>query len=187
MTLSALALVGMMGAGKSAVGALFARRAGRRFVDLDGVLAAREGMSIPEIFSRRGEAAFRAAEASALRECLAEGDGPVVALGGGAFIQPAVREALVRAAAKSVFLDVPLAVLLERLEAGGVEGRPLLARADWREHLARLLAERLPRYRQADRVLAVGPEETPEMTAERVLALMRESSVRRPPIPPSRP
>ena len=75
-------LVGFMGAGKSTVGRLLARRLGRCFVETDAMITAREGRSIPEIFADRGEAYFRTLEAEVL-EALADKEGHVVATGGG--------------------------------------------------------------------------------------------------------
>jgi len=75
-------LVGFMGAGKSTVGRLLARRLGRCFVETDAMITAREGRSIPEIFTDRGEFYFRRLEAEVL-EALAEKRGHVIATGGG--------------------------------------------------------------------------------------------------------
>lgn len=114
-------LVGPMAVGKSAVGRTLARRTDARFVDTDRVIAERHG-SIPAIFARGGEQAFRALEAEVVGEALAA-DGVVVSLGGGAVLHPGTRALL--ADAVVVFLDTDLATVLPRIRAD--TGRPLLA------------------------------------------------------------
>ena len=78
-----IVLTGFMGSGKSTVGPLLAERLGWKFVDADDVIAAEAGCTIPEIFRREGEAAFRERERATI-ERLVEGGGLVLALGGGA-------------------------------------------------------------------------------------------------------
>src|SRR5512135_1713202 len=98
--LRAIVLVGFMGAGKTTVGQELARLLGWRFVDLDDRITARAGRSIARIFAESGEAAFRAAESRALAEFVGElaGAAPcVLALGGGAFVQPANQHLLKQA------------------------------------------------------------------------------------------
>ena len=86
-------LVGFMGAGKSTVGRLLARRLGRCFVETDAMITAREGRSIPEIFAELGEPYFRQLEAEAL-EALADKHGHVVATGGGFSCVPGAMDRL---------------------------------------------------------------------------------------------
>ncbi len=119
-------LVGFMGAGKTSVGRALSRRWGLPFEDLDDRIQAREGKTIAQIFRESGEAEFRKAETAALRELLAEPGSlsRVVALGGGAFVQPANAALIERAEAHSVFLDAPVKELLRRCEEERKE-RPL--------------------------------------------------------------
>ena len=143
-----------MGSGKSTVGRLVAARAGAPHRDLDEMIEARSGLSIPEIFASRGEAAFRALESELLAEALAPGG--VASLGGGAPLSD-VNWACIRSRALAVWLDAPLPELLAR--AAPRSARPLLdGRSD--AEIAALLEARLPRYREADhRVRADRPVE----------------------------
>src|SRR5512147_2131406 len=88
-----IVLVGFMGAGKSSVGRLLARRLNRCFVETDDMITAKEGRSIPEIFAAEGETYFRAAEEEALR-LLALKRGDVIATGGGLPCRPGRPDAL---------------------------------------------------------------------------------------------
>src|SRR5689334_18199759 len=88
-------LVGMMGAGKTTVGRLLARRLKLRFIDADHEIEARCGVKIPVIFEIEGEAGFRAREAQTIAE-LAALDGIVLATGGGAVLAATSREHLAK-------------------------------------------------------------------------------------------
>jgi len=150
--------VGMMGAGKSAVGQVLARELGRPFVDTDERIESEAGCSVAEVFEREGEAGFRRREADVIRRVAEQAAraGAVVALGGGAIAQPSAPERLARSG-----LVVYLRARPERLAAriAGVDGgasRPLLAglTAEGRlERLRALLAEREPAYRTASLVV----------------------------------
>jgi shikimate kinase len=109
-------LVGFMGAGKTSVGQRLAQDLGWRFIDLDDRIVAVEGRSVPEIFRADGEAAFRAQETAALQKLIAELglQATVIALGGGAFAQPA-NVALIRGTSiPVVFLDATVEELMNR-------------------------------------------------------------------------
>ena len=122
----AVFLVGFMGAGKTSVGRALSRRLGLPFEDLDDRIQLREGKTIEQIFRESGEAEFRKAETAALRELLAELDSSprVVALGGGAFVQPDNAALIEAAQVNSVFLDAPVEELLRRCVEEKTE-RPL--------------------------------------------------------------
>ena len=111
-------LVGFMGAGKTTVGRALSRRLGLPFEDLDDRIQQREGKSIEQLFRESGEAEFRKAEAAALRELLGElrSSVRVVALGGGAFVQPSNATLIEKAQVHSIFLDAPVEELLRRCE-----------------------------------------------------------------------
>lgn len=148
-----LALVGFMGSGKSTIGRLLAVRLDVPFVDLDEELEA-GGLTIAEWFVRHGEASFREAERAALQRACARlrERGGVIALGGGAF-EDARSRAELAACARTLWLDAPLEVLVERIR--GDSSRPLASDA---ATLARLHAARLPTYSLADlRIDARGP------------------------------
>jgi shikimate kinase len=106
-------LVGFMGSGKTTVGRLLARRLGWRFLDLDDAIEAAQGATISAIFDTRGEAEFRRIETEAIRAAVGEVPA-VVALGGGAFAQPANR-ALLEGHGVSVWLDCPLELARARV------------------------------------------------------------------------
>jgi shikimate kinase len=136
-------LVGMMGAGKTTVGRGLARRLRRPFHDSDEEIYARTGSTVPEIFAARGEAAFRAEERAVLAAALASGVPSVVAVAGGAVLDPDSRRRI-GAAGAVIWLRARPATLARRVGAGA--GRPLLAH-DPAGALARLDARRRPVYR----------------------------------------
>ncbi|MGA7351235.1 MAG: shikimate kinase, partial [Acidobacteriaceae bacterium] len=119
---SRILLTGFMGAGKTTVGALLAESLDWDFVDSDLLVEARAGMTVAEIFERRGETAFREMEAAAIRDAAPE-DRLVVALGGGALEMAATRDLVAGwPNALVVFLDAPLETLLARC-AGHADGQ----------------------------------------------------------------
>ena len=150
-------LVGFMGAGKSSVGRLLARRLGRCFVETDDMIVAREGCSIPTIFATHGEEYFRAAEAEAVR-LLALKRGDVIATGGGLPCREGMPEAL-RELGTVVWLAGDLASLYARAQRAGE--RPMLAGRTWADVEA-LYRAREPFYRRADLTVdtsALGPDQ----------------------------
>ena len=169
-------LVGFMGAGKSSVGRLLARRLGRCFVETDDMITASEGCSIPEIFATRGEAHFRAAEAEALR-LLALKQGDVIATGGGLPCREGVPQTL-RQIGTVVWLTGDFAALYERARAAAAE-RPMLASRS-REETEALFHTREPFYRQAD-ITVDTTALAPDQVAARVALLLSERArTRRP-------
>jgi len=131
-----------MGAGKSTVGRLLAEQLACPFIDLDSEIALTHG-SIPGLFSTRGESGFRAIEHHQLRHVLPTLPRPsVLALGGGAFIQPANRELLTQHSATVIFLDAPFEVLCARIADTGHQ-RPLARDID---RLHELFERRRPTY-----------------------------------------
>ena len=166
-----LYLVGFMGAGKSAVGRAVARMTNRVFVDLDEAVEQRMGMSIPEIFSTRGEAEFRRFESAELKETLTKPN-LVVATGGGAFSSPDNRRLIEDCGGVSVFLDPPWSVIERRLE-GETGHRPNWVDGDQ----ARALYEaRAVDYRMSSIHLRIDDGETPEAIAGRIEAALTETA-----------
>lgn len=157
-------LVGFMGAGKSSVGRILARRLGRCFVETDDMITAHEGRSIPEIFTDKGEAHFRALEEDMVR-LLAFKRGDVIATGGGLPCREGRLEAL-RAIGTVVWLAGDFDTLYERARRGG--DRPML-HGRTREQAAALYEDRKRFYTRAD--LSVDTSGlTPDQVAGRVAA-----------------
>jgi shikimate kinase len=143
----AVFLVGFMGAGKSSVGRALAARIGWPFEDLDDRIVAREGRGIEQIFRESGEPVFRRAEHEALAELVSElpSSPRVVALGGGAFVQPDNAKLVARSGISTVFLDGGAEELFRRCQEQGLD-RPL--RKD-REQFRRLYEARRSGYLEA--------------------------------------
>jgi len=147
-----IVLVGMMGAGKTVIGRRLAKGLGWPFQDADAAIEAAAGTSIANIFAEIGEPAFRVKERQVIARLL-RGERAVVALGGGAFMDPDTR-ALIRETGRSIWLRAELDVLVRR--TARLKKRPLLAGGDPRATLARLLEQRAPVYAQADLVVDSG-------------------------------
>lgn len=162
-----IVMVGMMGAGKSAIGRRLAQRLGVPFLDADTEIERAAGSTISEIFEKHGEAAFRDGERRVIARLL---DGPagVLATGGGAFMDPETR-ARIKERAVTVWLKADLDTLVERVSRRG--HRPLLKNGDPREILARLIAQRDPVYAEADITVETG-QAPAAATVERVLAAL---------------
>ena len=160
-----LVLVGFMGSGKTTVGALVAGLLGWRFHDMDALLEARMGHSVPEAFRQRGEAWFREQETALARELASQTDA-VIAAGGGAFAVPETRAAL-QEGAVTIWLRCDLETLFGHIPLDGT--RPL---ARDRETMRKLFAQRDPLYRLADCHVdaSQGP---PESVAHAVVAALR--------------
>ena len=160
-------LVGLMGAGKSAIGRRLASRLGFPFVDADEEIESAAGCSISDIFEIHGEAAFRDGERRVIARLLSRPP-HVLATGGGAFMDPETRTAI-RACGISVWLRADLELLVSRVSRRN--NRPLLAGGDPREILQRLMNERHPIYAEADVVVESrdGPH---EQTVEAVLGAL---------------
>lgn len=154
-----LILIGFMGAGKTTIGKGYARKHYRRFVDTDELIVRKAGMSIPEIFETKGEAAFRQLETEVLEELLAENGPAVISVGGGLPLKTENRR-LLHELGTVVYLDITGAEVWNRL--AGTGGRPLLAGDNAREKMEELLSHRRPIYEQAaDRIISV-TDKTPE-------------------------
>ena len=141
----AIVLIGFMGAGKSSVGRTLARITGLPRYDTDEMVAARFGVTIPEIFATHGEEKFRQAETEALGELSGKGHA-IVVTGGGIVLRPE-NVALLHDLGIIVYLSADEETLFARISRRST--RPLLQTPNPRETLAELLAKRLPFYRDA--------------------------------------
>jgi shikimate kinase len=181
MAVRAVFLVGFMASGKSTVGPELARRLSWDFVDLDTQIESREQKTVSEIFRERGEAGFRLAETTALRDLLTGTlhRDCVIALGGGAFVQETNRELL--RDWPSIFLEAPTSELWQRSLSDGIE-RPLRGDPD---QFAKLYAQRLPFYRQATVTIVTSGKDPASLCVEieRNLQSWGHSSGK--PVPPS--
>lgn len=121
-----VSLTGFMGSGKSSVGKVISTLLSLPFADLDMLIVERTGMSVPEIFEKKGEEGFRAEELEALRAVLQDAGDPglVLALGGGTFTIPEAREMLL-AGTECVYLETGLDTILARVGKRN-RHRPLL-------------------------------------------------------------
>lgn len=141
-----IVLVGLMGAGKSTVGRRLATVLDVPFIDSDQEIVEAAGCSISDIFELYGESIFRDLEQRILLRLI--GSAPaVIATGGGAFMQPAIRDAI-KEKAISVWLKADLEVLVERVSRR--DNRPLLKQGDKTAILDKLMQERYPVYALAD-------------------------------------
>src|SRR5437667_5078107 len=149
-------LVGLMGAGKTTVGRLLARRLKLRFVDSDQEIERRCGVKIPLIWEIEGEAGFRGREAQVLAELTAQ-DGAVLATGGGAVLLDENRKRLAARGGTVVYLRASPEELYRRVHYD--RNRPLLATGDPLARLRELYAERDSLYRGvADLVIDTGAQ-----------------------------
>jgi shikimate kinase len=163
-----IVMVGMMGAGKTAVGSELARRLGVPFLDSDAAIEEAANATIAEIFARDGEAFFRQKEAQVIARLL-RGPPGVLSVGGGAYLDADTR-ARVRELGVAVWLRAGLDLLWSRVRRKNT--RPLLRTAEPRRTLAELMAAREPAYAQADLIIEVAPDATIEETAAQVLAAL---------------
>jgi len=166
-------LIGMMGAGKSTTGQLLADRLGWPYFDSDVEVERQTGRTVPEIWKADGEGAFRAEETRVLSQAIASDKPSIVAVAGGAILDPANR-ALIRGAGLVVWLRADVSVLAARVGDGA--GRPLLESGP-EAALGRLSTVRAPLYADlADVVFDVG-RLSPTQVTDLIVAALRERGV----------
>jgi shikimate kinase len=161
--------VGLMGAGKTAIGRKVAGALGLPFIDSDHEIESVSRMTIPELFERYGEAEFRALEQRVILRLLENGP-QVLSTGGGAFINAQTREA-VQAHGVSVWLKADIDLLMERVSKK--QNRPLLKNDNPRAVLIRLMEERYPVYALADITVLTRDERKEVIADEAIEALSR--------------
>lgn len=161
--------VGLMGAGKTAIGRKVATALGLPFTDSDHEIESVSRMTIPDLFDRYGEAEFRSLEQRVIARVLESGP-QVLSTGGGAFMNEQTREAIA-AGGLSVWLKADVDTLLDRVSKK--QNRPLLRNADPRAVLERLMAERYPVYALADVTVATRDERKEVIAGEVIEALGR--------------
>jgi shikimate kinase len=159
--------VGLMGAGKTAIGRKVAIELGIGFVDSDHEIETASRMTIPELFELYGEAEFRALEQRVIARILESGP-QVLSTGGGAFMNSHTRD-VIAGHGVSVWLKADIDILMERVAKK--QNRPLLKTADPRGTMERLMAERYPTYATADVTVLTRDERKEVIAAEVIEAL----------------
>ncbi len=170
-----LVLVGMMGAGKTTVGRLVASRLGVSFADCDEQIEARTGLSVQDLFSAKGEPAFRREESEVLASLLEPGGPGVIAAGGGAVLDE-VNRSRMRRDATVAWLRTTVGTLTDRVGTG--EGRPLLAGAA-AARLEEIGQTREELYETVSDFVVDTDDLSPDMVADAVVAALVDLSSRR--------
>ena len=165
----AIVFVGLMGAGKTAIGRKVAQMLGLPFVDSDHEIETVSRMSVPDLFERYGEPEFRALERRVITRLVEEGS-RVVSTGGGAFMNYETRRAI-SSHGISVWLKADIDVLMERVAKN--RNRPLLRNADPRAVMKRLMHERYPVYALADVIVPTRDDAKDVIADETVAAIAR--------------
>lgn len=164
-----IVLIGLMGAGKTTIGRRLAKQIGYDFVDSDAEIEDAAACSISDIFAIHGEVIFRDLEKRVIKRLL-ERPNTVIATGGGAWMQPEVRE-IIHGKAVSIWLKANLETLLERVEKR--DHRPLLEQGDKRSILNSLIEQRYPVYAQADLTVESG-DGSHEVVVETVIQVVEQ-------------
>lgn len=165
-------IAGFMGSGKSTLGRLLSSRMeGSSFIDLDDHLEQMAGRKIPDIFREDGENVFRGLETEALIDAVSsyEGGTMFLSLGGGTLLRPGNRE-IIRAVSHCIYLRGTAGTLAKHLGDGS--GRPVLQQGS---SLEALLQSRIPIYESAARYIVDIDGKTPEMLAEEIETLLKDS------------
>ncbi len=163
-----IVMVGMMGAGKTAVGRMLAQRLNVPFLDSDAEIEQAANLSVPEIFSRYGEPFFRDKEAQVITRLLGS-DPCVLSTGGGAFLAEGNRSAI-SADGVSVWLDADLELLWSRVRHRNT--RPLLQTENPKQTLSDIFNARVPIYALADLRVPAHPDYAIEDMVDRVIEVL---------------
>ncbi|MBZ9961205.1 shikimate kinase [Mesorhizobium sp. B2-4-2] len=168
-----IVFVGLMGAGKTAIGRKVATVLALPFIDSDQEIESVSRMTVPELFERYGETEFRALEQRVILRVLENGP-QVLSTGGGAFMNAQTREAIA-AHGVSVWLKAELDLLMDRVSKK--QNRPLLKSPDPRGVLERLMSERYPVYATSDVTVPTRDDRKEVIAAEVVEALCRHFDI----------
>ena len=168
-----IVFVGLMGAGKTAIGRKVATMLSLPFIDSDQEIESVSRMTVPELFERYGETEFRALEQRVILRVLENGP-QVLSTGGGAFMIAQTREAIA-AHGVSVWLKAELDLLMDRVSKK--QNRPLLKSADPRAVLERLMGERYPVYATSDVTVPTRDDRKEVIAAEVLDALCRHFGI----------
>ncbi len=160
-------LTGFMGAGKTSVGKILARKLQYPFIDVDEEIEKNAGTTISRIFEEKGEAAFRLLEEKTLERLVATTSQAVIATGGGIILSPTNRK-LMRQEGVWVFLDASLEIIKQRI--GHTTHRPLLKSPN----LAKIYKERMPYYRQSEIIINTESFHDASATADYIENVLRE-------------
>ncbi|UWR20902.1 shikimate kinase [Sulfitobacter sp. S190] len=163
-----VALVGMMGAGKTAVGRAVAAKLGVPFLDSDAEIEAAANQTVPEIFERDGEPFFRARETEIIKRLL-ETQAGILSTGGGAYLSQVNRENITRQGV-ALWLDADLSLLWSRVKHR--DTRPLLRTADPLATLTEIYETRTPIYALSDLSVRCVPDTSIEAMADRVIDVL---------------
>lgn len=161
-------LIGFMGAGKSSVSRAMAEISGLEEIDMDAAIVFREGMTIPEIFEKKGEEYFRRAETEVLKE-LARKQGVIVSCGGGTILKEENRN-IMKESGEVLFLSASPETIYERVKNG--RNRPLLNGHMNVEYIRGLMEERMPCYQQAKTKEIVTDGKLPQKIAEEIFTII---------------
>lgn len=161
-------LIGFMGAGKSSVSRAMTEISGLDEVDMDAAIVSREGMTIPEIFEKKGEEYFRKAETEVLKE-LAGRQGVIVSCGGGTILKEENRK-LMKKSGEVVFLSASPETIYERVKNG--KNRPLLNGHMNVEYIRGLMEKRMPSYQQAKTMEIITDGKSPQKIAEEIFTII---------------
>jgi shikimate kinase len=165
-----IVIIGFMACGKTEVARVVAKQLNLKMIDLDEEITSSERRSPAELIRQEGEGSFRNIETASLHRVLDRNEAKVIALGGGAWIQPANRQLLAAKSATIIWLDTPFEICWRRIESSS-EDRPL---GTTKEQASELFKQRYPIYELAQIKIDVIGSDTPPEIAARVLDLLRE-------------
>lgn len=166
-----IALVGMMGCGKTTIGRILAPMIGLEFIDIDQYIKSQHGMGISDIFANKGEAYFRAIEEETTIDFIRAGF--CLSLGGGAYMNKNIRAHLKENKATSIYIRADIEILWQRLQHNHHD-RPLLKQDNAKEILHNILTERQEIYQQCDVVIDSNDDDDKHQTAQKIMDRIKE-------------